>query len=113
MTPAKGKAASPSKGEAAVAENEPREVAYKDLGLPGTGSFTIPAKLPFRVLRFLRSSDPGPESIVGLVDTILGEEQAETLWGLDIDMEQGKEFVQNLAAQYGLTPGESQASPTS
>lgn len=104
---------SPSKSAAARAEsNGRRTVSYKDLGLPGTGKFTLPGKLPFAVLRYMQSEDPSPADIVGVLETIL-KDQIDELWALDIDVEGGTEFMQKLLALYGTKPGESQASPKS
>lgn len=100
-------------GAAARAEsNGQREVSYADLGLPGKGKFTLPGKLPFAVLRYMRSENPSPDDIVGVLETILGD-QIDTLWALDIDVEGGTGFMTKLLALYGTKPGESQASPKS
>lgn len=113
-------AARPRKDEAARAEKngQPKEIEYRGVTL------TLPPKLlgsvPFRV-GVLRDDD-----IIGaskLMQSILGEVEFQKVLdkmdedGIDINDADGLsevgELIQKALAQYGMSPGESQASAAS
>lgn len=90
-----------SKSAAARAEanGEAKHLKFEGLEL------TMPPKLPFRVLRHAR--EDGLAATVGILETILGEEQLEQIWALDIDIARGEELVEQILDAYGLSLGES------
>lgn len=101
-------------GEADAAAREgsgvPSSLDFEGLGF----SLTLPAKLPFRVLRGLaQNNDNEPGQVVSMLDDILGSEQAEKVWESDLSLEEGRDLVGELLALYGIGRGESAASPKS
>lgn len=103
-------AAAPAKGAAARAETngKVRELTFEGLKLK------LPERLPFRSLRYVSSGeDAGPAEIVGLLTSILGEEQMEKVWALDIDIDRGGDLLTEVTEAMGMSPGESEASPPS
>lgn len=72
----------------------------------------LPAKLPFKVLRHL-GSGAGAEDVVGVLTAIVGDEQMDKVWDLDLDLDRGQDLVGAVLEQYGLTTGESPASQKS
>lgn len=97
---AQSKPAAASKQAAARAENgsAPKTLEFEGLKL------TLPAKMPFRVLRHAR--EDGIAAAVGVLESLLGPEQIEQVWELDIDVERGEELVDLVLAEYGLSLGE-------
>lgn len=64
--------------------------------------FTVAKKLPFRFLRAAQQED-----LNEIVLLLLGEDQAETFWALDLSIEEGSDAVQKLIEKAGATLGES------
>lgn len=107
MAPQAKSAAAPRKGGAAAARSERKKTrTIESNGL----TLTLPAKLPFRVLRHLRTSEGGVDGPLGFLEDLLGEEQMEQVWALDIDVDEGVALVQQILDGYGLAEGEAPAS---
>ena len=120
MADAKKKTAAAARADAATTEHtaSPRTLEYDGLVLEG-----LPAKLPFRLLKALydirtatQGANADPSAIVGLIATILPEQQMDRFWTHfgDRDMDDADtiltDFVQAIFELYGTTPGESSAS---
>lgn len=71
--------------------------------------FVLPDKMPLKALRYMRE-DQQVSDIIDFMETILGPEQTERIWELNPDVEEGTEFITEIAKEYGVTPGESPAS---
>lgn len=89
----------------AVARSEPsgkaKSLTYKGLKL------RLPAKLPFRVLRFARNQDEmAGADIYGTLEAILGIDQMRQVDGLDIDIDQGSELLEKVLERMGVGAGE-------
>lgn len=106
-TPAPGKTAKSVAARAEVNGNGLRTVQTHGLEL------TVPAKMPFAVLRYLEG-DIGAAEVVGVLKTLLRPaEQIEKVWAAELDMEQGGQLVKDLIESGGVSLGESVASPGS
>lgn len=103
MTSASG--GSRKAGAAARAEGTKKS---RTVEVRGT-KFALPSELPFEILRYM-SDDPSPQDIVRTLELILGPEQMETWWGLELGLEEGSEVMRQMLELMGLTPGESPAS---
>lgn len=101
-------AASGEPGAAARAEVNGKDRTLRAHGL----ELTLPAKLPFAALRYM-SDNPGGAEVVGLLEVLLGPEQLDAVWKLDLDIDQGTELVEQITNLYGTNMGESEASPRS
>ena len=64
--------------------------------------FTLTEKLPFRFLRAAQRED-----LDEIVSILLGGEQAEVFWNLDLTIEEGTEAVGKLVEKAGASLGES------
>lgn len=64
----------------------------------------LPGKLPFAVIRHI-NAESGAMDIAKVLDTILGEEQAESVWGLGLDIDEGTELVDKIIGKYGVDAG--------
>ncbi len=102
MATAKKAAPRTKRGAAARSEDKPKTIKFEGLAL------TLPAKLPFRVLRHTR--EEGISGVVSFVEDVLGDEQMEKVWALDIDIERGGELMEEILGCYGMDAGESPAS---
>lgn len=96
----------PRKGAAARSEKKNRTIEFEGLSLK------LPPVLPFRVLRYVDAADSGEaQAVVGILEAMLGD-QMDSVWALDISMERGLELVELVFGEFGMTAGESAASPT-
>ena len=103
-------ASSPKKnGGGAVARSERK--SKRTLKFEGL-TLKLPAKLPFRVLRHM-NENAGIQEALRFIEDVLGEEQMEAVWNLDIDIDRGSELVEEILGAYGMAPGDSSASPKS
>lgn len=112
-------AAPKTKTAAARAERapQPRSLDWNGLELE------LPANLPGELVFDLAAveTNRGPASMLGAIRTVIGDEQLEAVreriveLGLTLDDvgEALGELVTGIWAEYGLTPGESDASPQS
>lgn len=96
-------------GAAARAEitGEDKTVEFEGLTL------TLPAKLPFNLLRDIRAARNDGSVAVSILEQLLGEEQLEQVWALNLDMDQGLALLSDITSQYGTPLGKSSASPSS
>lgn len=78
--------------------------AKKKLKVNDDLTLTLPAKLPFAVVRYV-DADSGSMDIANVLDALLGEEQAEKVWGLGLDIDQGTELVDQIIGKYGVDQG--------
>lgn len=101
------KAASPKRGAAARSEVNGHRPTVEFEGL----TLTLPAKIPFRVVRYMRGGNV--EDVAGMLGVLLGEEQLEKVWALDIDIDRGGELVDEVMDAMGSDTGKSAASPKS
>lgn len=99
----------PKKAQAARAEAAGGTITVESHGL----TLTIPAKMPFSLFRFMGAEDPGPREVIGILETLLGPEQMNTVWSAGLDMDQGSALIDDLMAASGLSTGESPASQDS
>lgn len=103
-------AAAKSKAAAARQETngQPKTLKFEGLEL------VLPDKIPFKILKYLGQGDEaGPEEVVGILNTMLGPEQMEQVWNLDIDVSRGRELVEEVLESLGMQAGESAASQES
>jgi hypothetical protein len=83
--------------DAAIAEtNGRRELKSEHLEFV----LELPAKVPFVVIRYTSN-----DNIAGALEAILGSEQMERVWDADLDIEQGRELVEQIFSEYDLTAG--------
>lgn len=90
-------------------------------GKPKTVTFqgtklSVPSKLPFRVLKYITAASEGSgQDYIAALELILGAEQMEKIWDLDVDMTKGGpsaladllvELTDQVFAVYDSTPGE-------
>jgi len=68
----------------------------------GGKKFTIAEKIPFRFLKAAQE-----ENLAEIVQILLGDEQAEVFWNLDLDIKDGTDAVQKLVEKAGASLGES------
>jgi len=89
-----------SKAAAARAEksDEQRTLEFEGLTL------ILPPKLPFRVLKHIRAG--GVEGDVAFLEEVMGPEQMEKIWDLDIDVDRGQELIVEVFAAFGTDSGE-------
>lgn len=80
----------------AIADNKGKQLKVKTLTLK------LPAKLPFTVARCIKGEEVDVEK---LLETILGSEQAEKVWNLGLDMDEGNEVVEKIISKYGVDTG--------
>jgi len=73
-----------------------KSVRVKDLTLK------LPAKLPFVTVRYISETNV---EVAPLLEAILGDEQAEKVWALDLDVEEGAALVDDIIGQYGVDTG--------
>ena len=73
-----------------------KKLKVKDLTL------TLPAVLPFLTLKYVKDDSA---DIPGLLDSILGEEQAEKVWKLGLDINEGTQLVDDIVGKYGVDTG--------
>lgn len=78
--------------------------AKKKLKVNDDLTLTLPAKMPFSVVRYV-NSQTGDMDIANTLETILGVEQAEKVWALGLDIEAGIELVDDIVGQYGVDTG--------
>lgn len=78
--------------------------AKKKLKVNDDLTLTLPAKLPFAVVRYV-NADTGSMDIGKVLDAVLGEEQAEKVWDLDLDIDAGTALVDEIIRKYGVDTG--------
>ena len=64
--------------------------------------FTLAKKLPFRFLRAAQD-----ENLSEIISILLGDEQADVFWGLDLDIKEGTDAVAKMVEKAGASLGES------
>lgn len=119
MTDASKTAAAKKKPAAQPAKARPSKAVAEVLNQPRTLethglTLTIPAELPFEVLRFIGDdAQAGPAQMIGILKAVLGEEQLKAVWEARLSMPAGIELVEVVMAEYGTSSGESSASASS
>lgn len=93
----------PTKADAATSEDQPKEYEVKG------EKFTLPPKLPFAVLRYVRKDEV---EIGALAEVIFGDD-ADRFFDLGLDVDEGAEALDNVLQLYGVSSGESPASQES
>lgn len=78
--------------------------ASKKLKVNDGLTLTLPAKLPFAVVRYV-NSDTGSMDIGKVLEVVLGEDQAEKVWDLGLDIDKGTELVDQIIGKYGVDQG--------
>ena len=68
----------------------------------GGKKFTVTEKIPFRFLKAAQE-----ENLAEIVEILLGAEQAESFWALDLSIEEGTGAIQKLVEKAGASLGES------
>ena len=68
----------------------------------GGKKFTVTEKIPFRFLKAAQE-----ENLAEIVEILLGSEQAEAFWALDLSIEEGTDAIQKLVEKAGASLGES------
>ena len=75
-----------------------KSVKVKDLTLK------LPAKLPFVTVRYVYVSENNVD-VAPLLEAILGPEQAEKVWALGLDVDEGAALVDEIIGKYGVDTG--------
>lgn len=78
--------------------------AKKKLKVNDDLTLTLPAKMPFEVVRYI-DNKTGEMDIPKVLETLLGEDQAADVWALGLDIEAGVDLVDELFSQYGTDTG--------
>lgn len=78
--------------------------AKKKLKVNDDLTLNLPTKLPFAVTRYV-DSKTGSMDIANVLDVILGEDQAEKVWDLGLDIDAGTELVEEIIKQYEVDSG--------
>jgi hypothetical protein len=73
-----------------------KSVKVKDLTLK------LPAKLPFVTVRYVNENNV---EVAPLLEAILGADQAEKVWGLGLDVDEGAALVDEIIGKYGVDTG--------
>lgn len=73
-----------------------KSLKVKDLTLK------LPAKLPFATVRYVSESNV---DVAPLLDAILGKDQAEKVWALGLDVDEGAALVDDIIGKYGVDTG--------
>jgi hypothetical protein len=73
-----------------------KSVKVKDLTLK------LPAKLPFVTVRYVSENNV---DVAPLLEAILGPEQAEKVWALGLDVDEGAALVDEIIGKYGVDTG--------
>lgn len=79
-----------------MAAAKSKSVKVKDLTLK------LPAKLPFATVRYVRGDEV---DVAPLLESVLGEEQAEKVWNLGLDIDEGSALVDQIISKYGVDTG--------
>jgi hypothetical protein len=76
----------------------------------------LPSKVPFGSMRGLLKDDGTVGDVVGFLEAVLGEEQMEKVWAIDLDLSKGSlldqtrevldELADKVAGELGLALGE-------
>jgi hypothetical protein len=111
------KAKGPDKAAAARAERKPKEKKLRFKGL----NFTLPPELPETILFdfiALEGAEDDPRPLFRLIESVLGTSQMVALRNAiarsdKVTMEDIPPLIEAIFGKYGLTPGESEASPVS
>lgn len=104
MSQSKSRAASgKSPGAAARAEANGEAPSVEFHGL----TIELPAKMPFNVLRHIESGQNEGAQALGILRELIGAEQLDAVFALNLDIEQGMELLKLCSGQYGTSLGES------
>lgn len=93
----------PAREEAA---EQPKTLEFHGLTL------TLPAKMPFALLRHLDGNVDGT-TIVGILRTLLGQDQLDAVFDLGLDIDEGTELFTIASGLYGTSAGKSSRSARS
>ena len=80
----------------AAAKTGGKTLKVKDLTL------RLPAKLPFVTVKYVKEDSV---DVPNLLEAILGEEQADKVWALGLDVDEGGELVDKIVSKYGVDMG--------
>lgn len=80
----------------AAAKTGGKTLKVKDLTL------RLPAKLPFVTVKYVKEDSV---DVPNLLEAILGEEQADKVWALGLDVDEGGELVDKIVSKYGVDTG--------
>lgn len=80
----------------AAAKTGGKTLKVKDLTLK------LPAKLPFVTVKYVKEDSV---DVPNLLEAILGEEQADKVWALGLDVDEGGELVDKIVSKYGVDTG--------
>ena len=80
----------------AAAKSGGKSLKVKDLTL------RLPAKLPFVTVKYVKEDSV---DVPNLLEAILGEEQADKVWALGLDVDEGGELVDKIVSKYGVDTG--------
>jgi hypothetical protein len=73
-----------------------KKLKVKDLTL------TLPGKLPFVTVKYVKEDSV---DVPNLLESILGEEQANKVWALGLDVDEGAALVDDIVGKYGVDTG--------
>ena len=80
----------------AAAKSGGKTLKVKDLTL------RLPAKLPFVTVKYVKEDSV---DVPNLLEAILGEEQADKVWDLGLDVDEGAALVDQIVSKYGVDTG--------
>lgn len=80
----------------AAAKTGGKTLKVKDLTL------RLPAKLPFVTVKYVKEDSV---DVPNLLEAILGEEQADKVWALGLDVDEGAALVDQIVSKYGVDTG--------
>ncbi len=80
----------------AAAKSGGKSLKVKDLTL------RLPAKLPFVTVKYVKEDSV---DVPSLLEAILGEVQADKVWDLGLDVDEGAALVDQIVSKYGVDTG--------
>ena len=80
----------------AAAKTGGKTLKVKDLTL------RLPAKLPFVTVKYVKEDSV---DVPNLLEASLGEEQADKVWALGLDVDEGAALVDQIVSKYGVDTG--------
>ena len=80
----------------AAAKSGGNSLKVKDLTL------RLPAKLPFVTVKYVKEDSV---DVPSLLEAILGEVQADKVWDLGLDVDEGAALVDQIVSKYGVDTG--------
>lgn len=80
----------------AAAKSGGKSLKVKDLTL------RLPAKLPFVTVKYVKEDSV---DVPSLLEAILGKVQADKVWDLGLDVDEGAALVDQIVSKYGVDTG--------